>query len=127
MMMTSVYWITGIGFWIGAVIGVTLTFMERRAIVRGRRATGSWLARGRAQIRHMKRLKWMFLAVPVVAIAAPMFATGQFVYRPADVWGIVRLWMPLRLALGYMDSAAQWAAKWTWTPTGEGRRTPRAG
>ncbi len=102
--------ITGIGVWICAVVLMTITFIEQRAVFRRRRPTGSWLARSLTEFRFMRRFTWIFLGIAAVSIAARSFAAGKFVFLPAHAWGIVGLWMPLRLAFGYIDRAAHWAA-----------------
>jgi hypothetical protein len=127
MKPTSLYWIIGIGFWIGAVVGATLTFMERRAIVHGRRATGSWLARSASDFMRMNNTVWILLALTSASmLRRTLMGEWPNVGLPTHLWMFVGVWLPLKLAFAYMARAAQWAAEWTWTPTGEGRRTPRA-
>jgi hypothetical protein len=108
--MVIVYMITGIGVWLCAAVLMTITFIEQRAVVRGRRPGGTWLARDLAKLRSMERFTWIFLVIPIVSIAARSTAAGHFIYLPIHVWGIVGLWMPLRLAFVYMASAARWAS-----------------
>jgi hypothetical protein len=107
----------GIGLWVGAAVLMAITIVEQRAILRGQRAAGSWLAWDHAQIRSMKHFTWVFLGIAVVSAAGrTLYASGHVVFPPVDFWLIVGVFFPLRLAFVHMDSAAQWAQDAMRTP-----------
>jgi hypothetical protein len=66
--MVTVFIIIGIGLWICAAVLMAVTIVEQRAILRGRRAPGSWLAEGRAEVHSMKNFTWVFLGIAVVSV-----------------------------------------------------------
>ena len=105
----TVFIIIGIGLWICAAVLMAVTIVEQRAILRGRRAPGSWLAEGRAQVCSMKNFTWVFLGIAVVSVVGRTVYAGGLVFPRGDFWLIVGVFFPLRLALVHMDSAAQWA------------------
>jgi hypothetical protein len=107
--MVTVFMIIGGGLWICAAVLMAITIIEQRAILRGGRAPGSWLAEGRAQIRSMKNFTWVFLGIAVVSVVGRTVYAGGLVFPRGDFWLIVGVFFPLRLALVHMDSAAQWA------------------
>jgi hypothetical protein len=66
--MVTVFIIIGIGLWICAAVLIAVIIVEQRAILRGRRAPGSWLAEGRAEVHSMKNFTWVFLGIAVVSV-----------------------------------------------------------
>jgi hypothetical protein len=107
--MVTVFIIIGLGLWVGAAVLMVVTIVEQRAILRGRRAPGSWLAEGGAQIRSMKNFTWVFLGIAVVSVIGRTVYAGGLVFPRGDFWLIVGVFFPLRLALVHMHSAALWA------------------
>ena len=107
--MVTVFIIIGIGLWIGAAVLMAVTIVEQRAILRGRRAPGSWLAEYRAQVRSMKNFTWVFLGIAVVSVVGRTVYAGGLVFPRGDFWLIVGVFFPLHLAFRHMYSAAQWA------------------
>jgi drug/metabolite transporter (DMT)-like permease len=107
--MTNMFWINGIGLWICAAVLMAITIIEQRAILRGRRAPGSWLAEYRAQVRSMQNFTWVFLGIAVVSVVGRTVYAGGLVFPRGDFWLIVGVFFSLHVAFRHMYSAAQWA------------------